>query len=100
MGIIGTLPYPANASGDSCPVKRISSNVAECPIGHVDVKQQSLLLGFGVFDQAMQRNNVRVRNVWNVQKVRNTFGPRLFGTFGQHQSKSDPNQAKSPKANM
>ena len=34
-------------------------------------------------------NSVRVRN------VRNMFGPRLFETFCQNQSKSHPNQAKS-----
>ena len=48
----------------------------------------------------LYRNNVRVRNVWNVRNVQNMFAPRLFGTFGQHWPQSEQNQPKSPKVDM
>ena len=56
-----------------------------------------------MLDSVLAWNNVRVRNVRNVRNVWNVedmFGPRLFGTFGQHPSTTDQNQPKSPTANM
>ena len=55
------------------------------------------LLSRAVLTPVSYRNNVRVRNVRN---ARNMFGPRLFGTFGQHWPKSDQNHPKSLKADM
>ena len=47
----------------------------------------------------LARNNACVRNVRNVRIVRNMFGPRLFGTFGQHWPDFFHNESKSNQHN-